>query len=201
MLNRGDTWTALLSSYTGAVYFRSCGLVLIVGVMVLFARSDCTGPEGKGSSSVFITYQVGGEQDAYSDGDQYGHRMKLSFDRRYVLSRLTYRTTSDGYALDTTEIGRDRLSPSVFDTLRTCVEALVSDSIPARLPAVDPRDVLIRTPALSVTLEAQSAPSADQMSVRANMGADREHYPSSFLRLHSALNRLLYSRMLPESDS
>lgn len=169
--------------------------------MVLFTGSDCAGPDDEDTSSVFLSYQVGGEQDMYSDGDQYGHRVQLSFDRRYVLSRLVYRTTNDGYTLDTMEVRRDRLSPSVFDTLRTRAEAVVSDSIPARLPSVNPRDVSIRAPAMSVTLKARSTPSSDRVSVRANMGADREHYPPSFLRLHSTLNRLLYSTMLPESGS
>ncbi|WP_208427240.1 MULTISPECIES: hypothetical protein [Salinibacter] len=198
--NREPTHTASSTARPGAIRSPSLGLVWALGLVGLLVGGACAGPNGEDAAPTLVTYEVGGEQDLYSDGDAYGHRVRIAFDRRYVLSRLVYRTTDDGYTLDTMEIGRDRLSPPGFDTLRVRVGALASDSIPARLPAVNPHDVSVRTPASSVVLKARPAPAADRVSVRANMGADREHYPSSFLRLHSALNRLLDSTMLPEAS-
>jgi hypothetical protein len=196
---REQTHTAPPTARPGAIRLPSLGLVWALGVVGLLVGGGCAGPGGEAAAPTFVTYEVGGGQDLYSDGDPYGHRVRIAFDRRYVLSRLVYRTTDDGYTLDTTHMGRGRLSAAPFDQLRARVEGLASDSIPARLPAVDPRDGAIRTPASSVVLKARPAPAADRVSVRANMGADREHYPSSFVRLHAALNRLLNSTMRPEA--
>jgi hypothetical protein len=147
----------------------------------------------RAEAPLLVSYQSGGGVDMYENGDRYGHRIEVRFNGEYKLHRLTYRESEEGDTLASALVRQDTLAPDVLDTLKAQVQRLQADSVSPTLPDVDPRSTIIRTPARSVRLEARPKPAATAVKVEANMGADRENYPPSFLTLYGRLQRLIES--------
>ena len=169
--------------------------------VALLSWAGCDSPPSDEGSPVHISYQIGGERDLYEDGDRYGHKITIRFNRTYTLHQLTYRETDGGRRLEEALVRRDTLRQTIFDQLQSDVDTLSTDAFPEVLPTVNPRTVPFRTPALSVVLATRQGPTAAMDTIQANMGADRTHYPSAFLQLHDRLGALVRSMSSDTSSS
>lgn len=161
---------------------------------------DQTPAQDAGEEDLFLSYRVGGSMDMYEAGDRYGHGIDIQFNGRYQLYRRIYQKgAGETPSVRDEEVGEGELDEEVFASLKSKVDSLDLSSLPKRLPDVDPRKVEIREPAETVILRARSAPSTELIEIQAHMGADRQHYPSTFLQLHDRFQQL-YQR-LSEKDS
>lgn len=137
--------------------------------------------------------------DVYDNGDRYGYGIDIRSDGSYLLYRRFYRTRAEEQpSIREKEVGQGELTGKEFGSLRSQVDSLDLASIPRRLPDVDPRKVEIRGPAESVVLKMKTASSGELIEIRADMGADRKHYPPAFLRLHRDLKQLIRERLNKE---
>ena len=88
-------------------------------------------------------------------------------------------------------MSRDTLDIAVIEELQSLLNKMNFFNLAQRLPAGSPHDVEIRTPAESVAITARSSADSESYTVRANMGADRQHYPDYFFELRAQLRQLM----------
>ena len=142
-----------------------------------------------------VVFSHGGEMDMYEDGDHFGRKMTIGFDGNLKIYDRTYRTRNKESDIEDVEIYSGSINSEELDTLITYFEKSGFTEVSRRLPSVDPREVQIREPAESIEIIFKADRDAESHTVRANMGADRQHYPEKFLELNRELRNILRSKI------
>lgn len=143
------------------------------------------------TGQLFIRYAEGGGFDIYEDGDRYGYALEIYFSGEFKLFRRIYAITDDKSQIREEEISSGNLDPELIDELQELLEETGFFGFPERLPAGSPHEIEMRTPAENVSISFRRASEEVFHSVRANLGADRQHYPEAFLELRSELRDLI----------
>ncbi len=142
-------------------------------------------------SEIFVEYQEGGGFDIYEDGNRYGYKMVVAFNGDVVLYERIYRKGNGERSIEEVKINTGRLEETTFDTLMSSIEKSGFFEFPNRLPDVSPLEVEMRSPAKQVSISIRTKPDDELKTVRANLGADREHYPKEFFELSGELQKLM----------
>ena len=162
---------------------------LLMAASAAFLPYSCdTGDEEK---NLFISYRHGGGMDMYQDGDRYGHKIDIAFDGTYTLYRLIYRSGNGRGSVSEESVRRGTLPEDTLSSIKATLECEGFYDLKERLPAGSPHEIEMRGPAPSVTITARLQPADSTHTVRANMGADRRHYPELFNELNRRLHAIL----------
>ncbi len=160
--------------------------------LALIASGTNSGLLEKGSNDdpVFVAYRSGGGRDIYHDGDRYGHKIEITFNGNYTLYRLIYHGQPGNSKISEKEIQCGSLQKNEFESLKACIQGSEFFDLPEKLPEASPRDVEFRAPARRIEMSIRPSQGEKSVTVTAQMGADREHYPEDFLKIHSELNEI-----------
>ena len=181
----------------GRLLFASILLAVGAAPMAVSCQGGQNAARGGGQETL-LAYSYGGGMDTYQDGDRYGYRVEIRGNGEYALYERIYRRSEDGGTLQNDRINQGTLQGEVFDSLKTLIRTSDFSSLPDRLPNVDPRKTEIRGPAEEVYLSVRTEQSR-RHTTRAHMGADPEHYPDTFLRLHRKLKQLIREELIDAS--
>lgn len=170
-------------------------LTMIIGFLFLAAFNPYKTSFIERNGDYMIEYSHGGEMDIYSDGNQYGHKITIDFEGNLTIYERIYRQYNKEEYIDDQKVKELTLDSSQLDSLKALIQDPDFSSLSGRLPNVDPREVEIREPAASIEVTYKSDHEAEASSIRANMGADRRHYPEAFLEFNREMQNLLRSHL------
>lgn len=153
--------------------------------------SDLTGVDETRSDQLLIRYTEGGGFDIYEEGDRYGYALEIYFSGKFKVFKRIYTATDDGSQIREEEINSGNLDPELISELQDMLEDTGFFGFPERLPDGSPHDIEMRTPSENIILIARRSADDKPYTVRANLGAERRHFPEHFFELRSKLRQLL----------
>ena len=174
---------------------RIIAATMIIGFICIAAINSGKYAADDHNGNYMIEYSHGGEMDIYSDGNQYGHKITIDFEGNLTIYERIYRQYNKEEYIDDQKVKELTLDSSQLDSLKALIQDPDFSSLSGRLPNVDPREVEIREPAASIEVTYKSDHEAEASSIRANMGADRRHYPEAFLEFNREMQNLLRSHL------
>ncbi len=139
----------------------------------------------------FFSYSVGGGMDTYSDGDLYGHKLEIDYNKDYTLYERIYYGEPGDSTISENKIGQGALDTEDFESLNEVIEESDFFVISQSLPDVSPLEVGFREPAKTVEITMWPTTDEDPHTVRAYMGVDRKHYPENFLSIKREVREIL----------
>ncbi|WP_138431573.1 hypothetical protein [Fodinibius saliphilus] len=167
--------------------------VLLLGIVTvgIYWGYSINSDSSEQTEDYYFRYSKKGEMDEYENGDTYGYTIEVSFSADYTLYKQIYSESNGERKIKETEIKQGSLSKDTFDELSDLLSQTPVSAFPSTLPDVDPREVMINTPAPRVEVSVRLERGKEPVTVKANMGADREYYPDQFLKLTEKLGKIL----------
>ncbi len=147
---------------------------------------------------LFISYTMGGEMDVYQDGDRYGYKIEITDNGNYTLYRRFYKESNGERSIVDSLHIEGALPQEKFQEIKSLASDSEFSGLANRLPKGSPREIEMRTPAESVSITVHDLNDGQEHTVRANMGADRHHYPDIFNDLNNTLRSLVRDKLESE---
>lgn len=140
----------------------------------------------------FLEYREAGGKDTYKEGDKAGEVLRIYPSGMAELFNLIYAEGLNKTKYMEQFAARHLFSEQKVSEIRELIDENDMRQWPENLPDVSPLKAGFRTPAPSVRIFYKNQQSEEEINIKANLGADKKHYPNGFFRIYSLMRKLLH---------